>query len=159
DRKVRRWRPGAAGAGEVVPLPGEWLAFSDDGALVAVRTKEPAVVVLDTADWRLRGKPLPGQAEWAAGGPGGHTVLTGQPEGGTLVWDLAAGKRRGKQLRAGGVVLSPDGRVAAGITEEVTARLFDTATGEPVGAPMEHVRQVEQVRFDPAGRFVLTRGL
>jgi WD40 repeat protein len=156
DRKVRRWPAGAGGAGDVVPLPGEWLAFSEDGALVAVQTAGPAVVVLETAGWRPRGKPLPGKADAVSFGRDGNTVLTTEGRKGTVVWDLAAGTQRGKPLRAAEVVLRPDGRVAAGITEEVTVRLFDTATGEPTGQPLEHVRQVHAVQFAPSGRFVLT---
>ncbi len=55
------------------------------------------------------------------------------------------------------VAFSPDGRTILTASVDKTARLWDAATGQPVGLPMAHPRRVS-VAFSPDGRRVLTAG-
>ncbi len=51
---------------------------------------------------------------------------------------------------------SPDGtRVVTG-SDDRTARLWDSATGQPVGLPLHHPAQVAAVAYSPDGKTVLT---
>lgn len=54
------------------------------------------------------------------------------------------------------IAVSPDDRLAATASYDLTARLWDTTTGLPVGAPMQHPTAVESVCFHPAGNALAT---
>ena len=54
------------------------------------------------------------------------------------------------------VAYSPDGKTVATASADGTARLWDTATGKPVGPPLQHVREVRAVAYSPDGKSILT---
>jgi WD40 repeat protein len=56
------------------------------------------------------------------------------------------------------VAFGPDGRLVVTGSEDRTARLWDTATGEPVGEPLTHQGAVQATAFSPDGATVLTAG-
>jgi WD40 repeat protein len=51
---------------------------------------------------------------------------------------------------------SPDGRAIATCTESGIARVWDTATGEPLARPMRHPSRVWYVNWSPDGQFLAT---
>jgi WD40 repeat protein/tetratricopeptide (TPR) repeat protein len=51
---------------------------------------------------------------------------------------------------------SPDGRAALTGSADGTARLWDAATGQPLGRPLQHQLEVFAAAFRPDGRAVLT---
>jgi WD40 repeat protein len=53
---------------------------------------------------------------------------------------------------------SPDGRTVLTLCEDEKVRLWDAATGEPVGQPLEHPGEVRAVAFSPDSHLVVTAG-
>jgi WD40 repeat protein len=51
---------------------------------------------------------------------------------------------------------SPDGRLVVTASSDRTARLWDVASGKPMGKPMKHGGSVYSARFSPDGRLVVT---
>ena len=54
------------------------------------------------------------------------------------------------------VVFSPDGTRVATASDDKTARLWDAATGQPLGQPMKHGNPVCGVAFSPDGTKLAT---
>jgi RNA polymerase sigma factor (sigma-70 family) len=54
------------------------------------------------------------------------------------------------------VAFSPDGRTALTASSDQTARLWEVATGKPLGPPLRHQGSVKAATFSPDGTMVLT---
>lgn len=51
---------------------------------------------------------------------------------------------------------SPEGKRVVTASDDGTARLWNTATGEPIGEPMKHEKEVSFAQFSPDGQRVVT---
>jgi WD40 repeat protein/serine/threonine protein kinase len=152
-----------------------WLARSLEVAPTdEVGLRRSTLMILD--GWRRQILPLRARFEhphdWisaVAFSPNGNTVLTGATSTARL-WDAATGRLIGAPMVHQGIVraaaFSPDGKVVltgcGGYSPEgpdrggEEARLWDAATGKPIGAPMAHRGPVFTVAFSPDGRTCLT---
>ncbi len=73
----------------------------------------------------------------------------------------ATGRARGQPLPhqeiwVKAVAFSPDGKTVITGSQDKTARLWDAATGQPLGQTLTHQGSVRAVAFSPDGKTVIT---
>jgi WD40 repeat protein/tetratricopeptide (TPR) repeat protein len=99
--------------------------------------------------------------------PDGRILLIGtlssHGEVSAQLWDGITGNPIGRSLKFSAddpfdsavVALSPDGLAAITVSYR-TARLYSTASQEPIGEPLEHDWGIDEILFSPDGHVVLT---
>jgi WD40 repeat protein len=151
DVTARRLLPQRLLFGEV-PVFG--LAFSPDGRQVAGASDR--VEIRDVRTGQPVGAPFEGvkNANSVAFSPDGKRLAAADSDR-AVIWDLATRDRR--TLPASvvqSVAFSPDGTILA--TGGLVGRLWDTATGRPLGQPLRGDTVMESVAFTPDGKTLAT---
>lgn len=159
--------------GSCVNLPVR-VALSPDGRLVA-STCMATVWFWDVATHRRVGRPLHTRnaVSAIAFAPDGRTFATGDDQGDIRLWDAAAGRPpadipASTATRAGrghtiysitGVVFSADGKRLVTGSADGTARLWDAATSDQVGAVFAgHTKGINDIALSPDGATLATAG-
>jgi WD40 repeat protein/serine/threonine protein kinase len=136
------------------------LAFSSDGTALATGSKECTIRVWDVVSRKPQGPPLHDTApvNAVAFSPDGRILLTGNESGLARLWDRETGRLL-RECRPGGAVravaFGPNGRTFLTASRR-QARLWDAATGEPLGPPLAHAGEVHGIAYSPDGRTLLT---
>jgi WD40 repeat protein/serine/threonine protein kinase len=141
------------------------IAFAPDGTTLAVACADGTVRLLNATTGRPLGEPLAhGSAvPVLAFGPGGQWLLTGCRDGHARLWDLprrllAVTLPHEGEVRC--VAFRPaDGSVGDALAtagDDGTARLWDCATGRPIGGPLAHRARVDCLAFRPDGTMIAT---
>jgi WD40 repeat protein/serine/threonine protein kinase len=180
---VLRWDR-ATGKPKGVPLRHrrgvEHVAFTPDGAAVVTASHYAFGAFLWDARGQRLGTPLWHQEalESIALSPDGKAILTGGDDGTIRLWQVSRGLSRPVDTNPGpGAEAGPGPRAGERLPEyllhhvlayssdrktvlvsdgEPIARLWDTHTGRPLGAPLRHPRPVRTVAFSPDGTRVAT---
>lgn len=156
------------------------VAVSPDGMIAATGSYDRTARLWDLAMSQPIGAPLiHGDAVQSVGfSPDGLMVFTASDDGIARVWDIREplgsgevvlpelGSRRSPTDRPPGVppvdlsvlVQSPDGARLFVATRDGDNRLWDLATGRPVGPSMNHVGRVFSARFSPNSAYLVTGG-
>jgi WD40 repeat protein len=154
-------------------------AFSPDGKTLLTGHQDNTGRLWDIATGRPIGTPLQhqGPVSAVAFSPDGKMVLTGAADGMARLWDVAGGRLVGPPIRhrdgneAPGesqasransdvdvrvVAFSPAGKSILTGGGDWTARMWDVASGRPVGKPINPHGVVRAAAFSPDGKTILT---
>jgi WD40 repeat protein len=159
--------------------------FSPDGKLVLTASNDKTARLWEAATGKPVGEPLrhAGDVRYAVFSPDGKLILAtairdttfgtyGLDNSESRLWEAATGKPVGEPMphqvesfRKDDAVFSPDGKFVLTIVNvdnpemrgDRAARLWDAATGKPVGEPMRDEKAVISAVFSPDGKLVLTR--
>jgi WD40 repeat protein/serine/threonine protein kinase len=173
DQVVRLWENGPSAK----PLPTFThqdevmaVAFSPDGRLVLTGSGDRTARLWDRASGQTAdpasGKPLPvfqhqDEVWTVAFSPDGHQVATGGKDRTVVLWDVATGQKlhtlkHEHWVRS--VAFSPDGRTlltASGDRTAGMARLWNVASGSPLGDPLEQEGVAWAGAWSPDGKTVV----
>jgi WD40 repeat protein len=154
------------------------VGFSRAGERVITGSEDHTARVWEVPTGQLCCPPLRGHHDEVlavALSADGKLALTGSADGTAQLWDTTTGMPLGLPLRhedrpgkvkfapdgkpinrVWAVALSPDGTIAVTGSDDQTARLWSTATGQPLGEPLRHRAGVTSVAFSPDGKMILT---
>ena len=180
DRTVRIWDTATGTQLGAPPLTsGEdvrAVAISADGHLAVSAGDDGTLRIWDTAAGTQVGViPEAGGVRAAAVSADGHRAVFAGEDGTVRIWDVAAGTQLGAPLTSGedvrAVAISADGRLAVSAGNRLgessagfrvydgTLRIWDTAAGTQLGAPLiGHRRAVSAVAVSADGRFLVSGG-
>lgn len=158
--RLVRTLSGSEGRHELSYVPPGAIAFSSDGALVAVAGLDDIVTVWDARTWGLLAR-LP-ETKWASGVVflrDDITLATAGPDSSVRFWNARTGALTGGLSGHEGAVLSiaisPDGRLATGGVDR-TARVWDVATRSQIAAFNQSVASVVSLAFSVDGKQLAT---
>lgn len=178
---VRRWLPalgmslGKTPADKPLaevraPLAPVSAAFSSDSKIFVTPLFEHAAQRWDAATGQPIGPPLAhtSPVTAVAFGPDGKTILTWSEDNVVWQWEAATGKLLGRRIlskdqEGSTATFSPDGQTVL-TRGSKSARLWNVATGEPIGKPLKPVAELENwldntVKvFSPNSEFLLIDG-
>jgi WD40 repeat protein len=164
----------AAGGGLVQQLPHPGLlslAFTPDLKTVVTGGRDRTARLWDAGAGKVvrTFQADEGEIDTVAITPDGKTVLLGSGKG-IRLHDATSGQLIGHLEGHGSIAghrgcivtataFSPDGRTLATGGQDRTARLWDAATGQPRGRPLQHQGLVRAVAFSPDGQYLATGGM
>jgi WD40 repeat protein len=148
------------------------VAFSHDGQRLVTTARDQTARVwrapVDATTGPMRQQwPLP---DLAVVSPDSRHLATVSWRENRIVrlWDIATGKEhrrlQGHTRKVRCLAFSPDSRKVVTGSDDLTARIWDAATGKPLavlacgpaGAPLQDLKGVHFTRFSPDGRHLLT---
>ncbi len=159
-------------------------AFSPDGNRIVTASGDGTARIWDAATGEPIGAPLTGhekEVNSAAFSRDGKRIVTASMDGTARIWDAETGQPIGEPLNVRGIAnglapdtrrriiidyavvsaaFSPDGKRIVTASDDNTARLWDAATGEAIGAPfIGHDERVLSAAFSPDGKRIVTASL
>jgi eukaryotic-like serine/threonine-protein kinase len=142
----------------------QWAEFSRDGALAVTACADNVARIWDanTGELKRELSGHTGSLVIARFSPDAKFVATATGLGGLRLWSVESEKMVFKLVgdhdfaAIETLAFSQDGRHLISGGDDHTARLWNIATGEPVGAPLAHRSVVWHAEFSPDGKLLLT---
>jgi WD40 repeat protein/serine/threonine protein kinase len=139
------------------------VSFSPDGVTLAVADDDGVVTLHDVATGKLSGEPLVHGSPIRTLGfdTDGRRLLAGSVGGGIWLWDLSrrlAVVTLANQGEIRCVAFQPKGEAFVAVGVSGTARLRQSATGRPIGEPLDQNSRVDCLAFRPDGTLLATGG-
>lgn len=151
------------------------VAFSPDGRMLASGSDDNSVILWDVAGRERLAPPLAGHREGVqavAFSPDGETVASGSSDETIILWQTVGGEPLAPPLTGHtesvqSVAFSPDGQTLASGSNDDTIILWDVAAAlDRYGAHGDwsspsfrgRVDGVQDIAFDPTGRFLVAAG-
>jgi WD40 repeat protein/predicted Ser/Thr protein kinase len=151
--------------GAPIPLESETpvLRFSPDGTILGI--DDGVTRLRRVADGSPIGQPLLGSLKAFVTGPEGTMVVTSDRKGIARLWRTALGFPQTHRLISPEGVwrksVSPDGRTLATVGSRdpahKTVRLWKTSDRSPIGQPLIHSAEVDELTFSPNSQTLATR--
>jgi WD40 repeat protein/tRNA A-37 threonylcarbamoyl transferase component Bud32 len=139
------------------------LILGRDGRIAYSHDASSSVQEWDVAAGKIRQVwNAPGRVKYLLLVAGNVVVITGEGAHLERAWDLESGQPMSGPLAdlAGNIsqlAFSPDGRsILTGLWDRHNARLWDAATGKPIGPPVNHGEAVHMVAFTPDGKRMMS---
>jgi WD40 repeat protein len=176
EKNTAQLRDAASGKpiGEPMGHKGELKSaqFSPDGQRVVTASGDHTARLWDATSGKPIGEPMKhgGLLNSAQFSPDGQRVATASADTTAQLWDAASGKAVGEPVkpvfsartgrgsgryRIHSAQFSPDGQRVM-TAADTAVRLWEAASGKPIGKPMEHRMSVTSAQFSPDGQRVLT---
>ncbi|MDM8564310.1 hypothetical protein QUF74_01505 [Candidatus Halobeggiatoa sp. HSG11] len=138
--------------------------FSSDDNILALESKNHTIILWDTENKKILGKPLSGHFWYInsiAFSPDGKTIASGSIDKTIRLWNVEIKESLNKSLvghswYVSSVVFSPDGKIlASGSFDKVILWNFDTK--KPIGKPLiGHSSSIESLAFSPDGKTIVS---
>jgi WD40 repeat protein/serine/threonine protein kinase len=144
-----------------------WVEFSPDGRSLVTASRDQTAGVWDveTGDPRFRVLRHPGVTEFAEFSPDGRRLLTACRDGVLRFWSAESGLKESLEIRhhrLNHATFSHDGTMVVtstgGAGEPSDVRVWNSQTGQPIGAPLRHDNRVRFSAFSPDDRWIATAG-
>jgi WD40 repeat protein/serine/threonine protein kinase len=162
DRTARVWSTGDGHLIATLPHGAtvQGLQFVPGGDGVLTIAGDAAVLWDPGTETKLRSFTHPSPVRTADLDPSGRRMVLGGADGVARIVELASGQTIGAVLRHQGPILQarflpPDGQTVLTASDDRTARLWRTDTGQPQGAVINLTERPLCVTASPRGRLVL----
>jgi len=136
--------------------------FSADGGRVVTASHDETVKIWNSGNGELIGKPLVHENKliWAAFSPDGKRIATSAEDKRIRIWDTATCAAVSEWEYVTYIAsgqFSPDGsRLLTWTMDDMTARVWDVQSGQPLGTPLSHTAEVNSAEFSPDGSKIVT---
>lgn len=146
-----------------LPSPNSQLRLGSSGRVAYTYENKEVIQEWDLVAGKIvHVHRAPGPVRFLTFVAGKWIVVTGEGNHLARAWELETGRPMSGSLAdlAGNIssfAFSPDGRsILTGLWDRHNARLWDAATGKPIGPPVHHDEAVQYVAFTPDGKRMMS---